>query len=84
MQCNAGLSHALIQISFVRLFGAFFPERSGWYPRDCLKFQFWNLNGYSDLSAVEGIVGGGEGEWEGEKTRGVQVGVKVTNGANVG
>ena len=39
---------------------------------------------YSDLSAVEGIVGVGEGEWEGEKMRGVQVGVKVTNGASVG
>ena len=27
-------------------------------PERCLKFHFWNLNGYSDLSAVEGIVGG--------------------------
>ena len=52
--------------------------------KDCLKFHFWNLNGYSDLSAVEGIIGGWEGEWEGEETRGIQLGVKVTNGANVG
>ena len=51
---------------------------------ECLKFHFWNLNGYSDLSAVEGIIGGWEGEWEGEETRGIQLGVKVTNGANVG
>ena len=50
----------------------------------CLKFHFWNLNGYSDLSAVEGIIEGWEGEWEGEETRGIQLGVKVTNGANVG
>ena len=28
----------------------------------CWKFHFWNLNGYSDLSAVEGIVGKGRGE----------------------
>ena len=27
--------------------------------RYCWKFRFWNLNGYSDLSAVEGIVGKG-------------------------
>ena len=50
----------------------------------CLKFHFWNLNGCSDLSAVERIVGGREGEWEGEETRGIQVGVKNTDGANVG
>ena len=52
--------------------------------KDCLKFHFWNLNGYSDLSAVEGIIGGWEGEWEGKETRGIQLGVKVTNDANVG
>ena len=45
--------------------------------RYCLKFHLLNLNGYSDFSAVEGIVGGGEGEWEGEETRGIQVGVKI-------
>ena len=28
----------------------------------CWKFHFWNLNGYSDLSAVEGIAGKGRGE----------------------
>ena len=49
-----------------------------------MKFHFWNLNGYSDVSAVEGIVGGGEGEWEGEETRGILVGVKNMDSANVG
>ena len=33
---------------------------------------------------MEGIIGGWEGEWEGEETSGIQLRVKVTNGANVG
>ena len=28
-----------------------------WKRAYCWKFHFWNLNGYSDLSAVEGIAG---------------------------
>ena len=47
------------------------------------KFHFWNFNGYSDLSAVEGIVGKGRGgmgkrryTWKEFVSHGVVVGVK--------
>ena len=41
-----------------------------------MEIPFLEFKRYSDLSAVEGIVGKGEGEWESEDTGGVQVGVK--------
>ena len=42
----------------------------------CWKFHFWNLNGYFELSAVEGLCGRRDGEWESKDARGVQVDVK--------
>ena len=54
---------------------------TSWLQAGQLSMRCWNFNGYSDLSPVEGIVGGWEGEWE---ERGVQVSVKITDSANVG
>ena len=52
----------------------------------CWKLNFWNFNGYSDLNAVEGIVGKGRGvlakqryTWKECVSHGVVVGEKMNN-----